>query len=135
MAKQLSCRLWVILLLTNQLHFVSEPLCQLEECSSSNKLHRNQSVTNTLWERFVQTEMARGAQVCNKTFKRRKSVAIHISNNLFPRGTVLGLRCSERNVAFVKNISEQNILHIGDIYRECTFWIKLSYSCKLLCSR
>lgn len=82
--KQLSCKLWVILVLTNQLCFVSEPLCQLEEFSSSNIFLRNQSMTNTLQERFVETEMARGAQVYNKIFKRIKSEAIHTSNNLFP---------------------------------------------------
>lgn len=78
-------------------------------------------MTNTLRERFVEAEMAGGAQVYNKIFKRIKSEAIHTSNNLFPQGTVLWLQHRKRNTAFVKNISDQNILRIGDIYRECIF--------------
>lgn len=32
---------------------------------------------------------------------------------------VLWLQCRKRSVPSVENISDQNILHIGDIYREC----------------
>lgn len=82
--KQLSYRLEITQMLTNQLRFVSEPLCQLREFCSSKQFSRNQSMTNTWWERFVQTEMARGIQICNRIFERIKSKAIHTSNDLFP---------------------------------------------------
>lgn len=49
-----------------------------------------------------------------------------------PKERVLWLQCRKCSTAFLKTISDQNFLHIGDIHRECIFSIELSCSCKLL---
>lgn len=105
-------------MVTNQLRFVSQLLCQLWKLCSSGIFNRNQGMTNTCGKDLCKGKWPEEFRSATNIFKRTRSEAVHISNTFSPVECNYGFSV-ERSKVFLKTISGQNIWHIGDIYREC----------------